>query len=318
MNAEGAIAPAGRVPARREDRAALAFVVLAMFVAVIGLVVAIGASQVHPLRFALAMAAPLLSLFVLLAAAFGLSRRRDWAVAVCTPMLAILVVAGVISFFVALLQARLEIPLGALVAWWAFRAAPEPRPVQPRAGLAGSLLVGGLLLFNVLPLLTPVALVPGGAFIVGASDLDHSMTVDCGPTAASAATGPEAIVVTYHWAWRRVELLAGGPDQATVSWFANGGAGSDGYVLVETEHEPGVTEANRMLDGAGGVVFAIDLATKRFAPGQVRVTLQRTLDTASEHGSIEMRARYVHGPTDIYNPTSAGLWDTRTDARCEW
>jgi hypothetical protein len=315
MNAEAAIAPAGRVPARREDRAVIAFVVLAMFVAVIGLVVATGASQVHPLRFALAMAAPLLSLCVLLLAAFGLSRRRDWAVAACTPMLAILVVAGVISFFVAVLQARLEIPVGALVAWWALRAAPEPRAERPRPGVAGSLLVGGLLLFNVLPLLTPVALIPGGVFIVGASDLDDSMTVDCGPT---AATGPETIVVTYRWAWRRVELLPAGTDQATVSWFANGGEGSDGYALIETEHEPGVTEANRMLEGEGGVVFAIDLTTKRFAPGQVRVTLQRTLGTASEHGSVEMRARYVHGPTDLYDPTSAGLWDTQTEARCEW
>ncbi|MEP6893658.1 MAG: hypothetical protein ABI927_07735, partial [Gaiellaceae bacterium] len=94
--------------------------------------------------------------------------------------------------------------------------------------------------------------------------------------------------------------------------------GSDGYALIETEMEPGITEANRMLDIEAGEVFAIDLDTKRFAPGQLRLTLQRSLDTSSEHGSIEMRGRYVHGPTDIYAPTSAGLWDAQTEARCEW
>jgi hypothetical protein len=315
LNAEGAIAPAGRVPARREDRAVIAFVLLTVFVAVITLLIATGVGQVHPLRFALAMAEPVLSVSVLLVAAFGLSRRRDWAVAACTPMLVILLVAGVISFFIALLQGRLDIPLGAVVAWWALRAAPEPRTERPHAGVGASLLVGAMLVFEVLPLLTPVALMPGGLLVVGASDLDDSMTLGCG---SASATGPESIVVTYRWAWRRAELLAGGIDQATVSWFGNGWAGSDVYVLVETELEPGVTEANRMLEGEGGVVFAIDLGTKRFAPGQVRLTLQRTLDTKSEHGSIEMRARYVHGPTDIYAPTSAGLWDTQTEARCEW
>lgn len=316
MDAELDVTPAARnPPTTREYRAVIAFLGLATFGAVIWLLVAVGARPVLPVVYLVTLAIPLLTILVLVIEAWGLAGRRAWAVAACTPMLVILLVAGIVSFVVALLQARLDIPLGALLAWWALRAAPEPRPEPARGGLTSTLLLGGLLLFSIAPLLTPVILTPGGLFLAGRSDLDASMTLDCGPTSSA---GPETIVATYRWSWRRAELVAGGTDQIAVSWFANGWSGSDSYSLRGTELGPGLSEANRMIGGESGVVFAVDLATSRFEPGQARVTLQREVDLESPHGSIELRARYAHGPADIYDPVSATRWDANQDARCEW
>lgn len=316
MSVEVATEPTGRSRATREGRAAIAFLVLATFVAVIWAIVAIGARPVLPVLFLLTMVEPLILLVILVVAAWGLNSRRPWAVAACTPMLVILLVAGLVSFVVAVLQARLQIPLGAVVAWWALRAPPEPRPEPVRAGMVGSLLVAGLLLVSLLPLATPIALAPGGPLIVSGSDLDTSMTLDCGPTANA---GPETIIVTYRWSWRRAELVAGGTDQVVVSWFANGYAGPDSYTLTETDFgQPGLSEANRVLAGQAGVVVAVDMATNRFEPGRLGLTLHRELDLDSPHGSIELRARYAHGPTDIYDPASVSLWDRDGEARCEW
>lgn len=313
MNTDVEVAPTGRTPATREYRAVIAFLGLATFGAVIWLLVALGSRPVHPIVYLVTLAVPLLTILVLVVEAWGLSGRRAWAVAACTPMLVILLVAGIVSFVVALVQARLDIPLGTLLAWWALRAPPEPRPQPTRGGLAGVLLLGGLLLFSLAPLVIPVALTPGGLFIAGESDLDASMTVDCGPTTNAS---PESIVVTYRWSWRRAELVAGGTDQVVVSWFGSGEDGLYTYSLAGTELGPGLSEANRLLDGS--VVVAVDMATNRFQPGQLRLTLQRDVDLASPHGSIELRARYAHAPADIYDPASAGQWDLDKPARCTW
>jgi hypothetical protein len=315
MNAEVDVAATGRRPPTREDRAAIALMLLATFVAVIWLIVATGARPALPVLFLVAMVQPQMLLVLCVIAAWGLRQRRPWAVAACTPILVILLVAGLVSFVVALLQARLEIPLEAVLAWWALRAAPEARSEPRRAGAGAWLMVGGLLLVNLLPLLTPVALTPGGPLVVSESDLDASMTVDCGPTTNAS---PESIVVTYSWSWRRAELVAGGTDEVVVSWFGSGDAGSYTYSLAATELGQGLSEANRVLDPAASILVAVDMATNRFQPGQLRLTLERGVDLASPHGSIELRSRYAHAPADIYDPASAAQWHVDKPSRCTW
>jgi hypothetical protein len=116
--------------------------------------------------------------------------------------------------------------------------------------------------------------------------------------------------------------VAGGTDQITFSWSSDTDAGSEVYTLMATDlNQAGLAEANRVLDGGdggGGIVVALDLGSHRFEPGELGLTLQRGQAAVGTHGVVEVRARYVHGPADIYDPRSSGLWDHDTVARCSW
>lgn len=154
--------PTGEPPATdgpsREYRARIAFTIGGLFGLVVSLllfgnVLSILSSIPGLLLFVSAF----LSVFAMLAEAYGLGARRDWAVAVATPMLVILVIEGVIETLAALTHSTLHIPIGAILGVWALLA-PLRTPIDPAVGsrpwgTTGTLVLGALVFTALFPTL---------------------------------------------------------------------------------------------------------------------------------------------------------------------
>jgi hypothetical protein len=317
---EPTTAAGARLPPPRERRATTAFTLIALFNLVVLVFFAGAVPLVPTIARLVTFGGPILTAGVLLTAALGLATGRAWASSVATPMLQLLIVAGGLNFVVALLHGRLDIPIVAGLAIWALAA--RPAPATRRVPASGAVLLGAAVLAASWPLLSSVALQPGGPLIAAQSDLQFSATASggcSGPEVPSSGFAPATVDVTVSWAWSRADLVALGTDTVSIEWFTNRGDGLSGYTL-DTVHplEAGLIEANRFIGDSGAIVFAIDLAERGFESGIVTITMRRPNAVPATHGSLELHARYAHGPSDVYGLDPAAIWIVKDVTRCGW
>ncbi|NJD27933.1 MAG: hypothetical protein FIA92_06505 [Chloroflexi bacterium] len=130
----------------RESRAAIAFTAGGLFALVIWLVIATSGmvpASVAPL-FLLGLATPLVSLAV----GHGIGRRVGWVLGAMAPLLVVLIVTGAIETIAALGANRINVPLGLILAAWAFGGAPERSayPADARSALLVAVFVAAFAL----------------------------------------------------------------------------------------------------------------------------------------------------------------------------
>lgn len=311
--------PPGRGPSR-EYRASVTFTIASGAI-LIGLLLVSGAvlQTAPPIRGVLAIAGVLLGLVVMFGTVYGLAHGRGWAVGVATPMLLLLLVAGVIETVVALTRSSINIPIGSLLALWALRAPIRTRAGQsggsPAWGPAGALAFGGMLVSMGFPIVSPLLLQDGGPFIVAAGSFQPSLKLTCPGTPAAA---PTTATVTYDWRWSRAEPWAAGIDTITLAVYVDRTEESAGYTIDSTTRgSTGTWQSDLMIFDPQGVVFGVDLAQAGFAPGSVGFGLESSGEGASAHGSIDIQATYRHAPADTRGQSPA-IWQVVTQARCEW
>jgi hypothetical protein len=134
------------VPPTREYRGTVTFSVAAAF----GIVVLVLAGSHLPSGIGTTGNVVALGLIVGIVAdlieASGLSSGRDWARYAMTPMLWIILIAGVISFVLALAQSTIQIPIGTMLAIWALRAQPAAAmgPIPNSSGAGNALVLAAL------------------------------------------------------------------------------------------------------------------------------------------------------------------------------
>lgn len=312
--------PPGRGPSR-EYRASVTFMIGGAAILVVLLLLSGSLLQAAPpIRGVFALVGVLLGIVVMFGTAYGLSNGRGWAVAVATPILLLVVVAGVVETIVALTHSTINIPIGALLALWALRAPirtqADSSGGSPAWGLAGALAFGGMLLSAGWPVVSPLLLQAGGPFIVGAASLQPSLKLTCPGTPRSA---PTRASVTYDWRWSRAEPWAAGNDTITLAAYIDRAEDSAGYAIDwSTQGSAGTWQSDIMIFDPQGVVFGIDLARAGFTPGSVGFGLESSSEGASAHGSIDIQATYLHAPADTGGPDSPAVWQVITQARCEW
>ena len=131
----------------RESRATTTFVVSAVFALVILFIASAALGE-----FPLLLWTVLLMIGSLLATAVGLNGGAGWARAITTTMLQILLVTGVISSLLAIIQSRIEIPIGAILAIWALNS-PFATPLgeEDVAGGNGTAALAAMLIGSIAP-----------------------------------------------------------------------------------------------------------------------------------------------------------------------
>lgn len=298
----------------------VAFSIGGLFILAVLLLVGGQLSTSPPIGGVVAFAGAVLGLTAMLAAALGLAYGRPWAAAVATPMLVLLVIGGAIEFVVAFTRNSINIPIGALLALWALRA-PLRTPPDAETGtrpwrFAGAAVVVAMLLSTGWPLVTAVLLGTGGPFIVDESALAPSLGITCD---GEPGTPPTAVHIRYDWRWTRAELLASGIDTVTLAAFGLREDGDPAFALDETEHSSvGTWQSDVMIDEPTGIVFGIDLGQAGFEPGSVGIGLIPFSETPDAHGRVDIRAVYLHGPTDTSSANSTALWRVVTEGHCAW
>jgi len=318
----GAAPPApGRGPSR-EYRASVAFTIGGA--AILFVVLLVSGSILNPsppIRGVVLLAGVILGVAALLGTAYGLSRGSGWAVAAATPMLWVLVVAGITETVVAATHSTINIPIGALLAVWALRApvrsGSEAGRSSPALGVAGALALGAMLLSAGWPLVSPILLQSGGPFVVGADALQPTLTLNCDGV---PVTAPTAVSVEYDWRWLRSEPWAAGNDSITLAAYTTREADTGSFTIdADAPGSVGTWQSDFFILEPQGIVFGVDLAQAGFNPGSVGFGLIAPgVDYASPHGSIQLMATYLHAPADTNGPDSPAAWRVTTEARCEW
>jgi hypothetical protein len=312
--------PTGRPS--REYRATVAFTIGGLFALIVALLLFGNVLQVvPPIRGALVLGGALLGTVAMLAAAYGLASGRGWAIVVATPMLLLLVLAGVIEVVEALTHNTIDIPLGALLAVWALLA-PVRTPVDPTQGsrtwgVAGTLVLAAMVVSTAWPIVSPLLLQSGGPFVVAEDALQPSLFLTCN---GAPDAPPTSVTIRYDWRWSRTEPWAAGTDTITlVAYSSVEEDGSASYVLEgSTQGSAGTWQSDIMISEPQGVVFGIDLTQAGFEPGSVGIGLQPAGPLPSGPGSIDVQATYLHAPIDTSGPNAASAWRVRSQMSCEW
>ena len=303
MTSESAAIPEGSARRREpefERRAALALKAVAVFGAVVGIVLIANGSSPRPVP--LFLATVLAYCTTAWFAATGIDAGRTWALGAAPILLAAMLVTGVIDFLLAAQQNVLRIPLAAVVAIWAL-AAPRsaPRLVGRDRRVAGAV-VGLFTAASLVLTVGPVLAGPSGPFAAAESDLTLSIDVSCGP----AGTYPVTVPVTVRWSWTRGEPFPSGTDAVAIAWYSGAEDGTKELLTVQPDFQttPGVwsgggeassADAQRFVAAnGGGLMFGVDLAEQRYRPGSVSITLERSSPTVVEHGALDVRALYSH------------------------
>jgi hypothetical protein len=301
----------GRPGPTFEGRAAVTLRAMALLGGFVGIVMLGGGTRVPaPAQIVL----PAVFAFITLswAAAVWIDRGEPWAVHAAKPLLMALVTFGVIDVVLSLQRSTLQIPLGAVLAVWAFRApatsvAPPAWPARTKGLVAAFVALHGVITLG------PSVLGPGGPFAVSQSDIHVSLAVECGDPDKGV---PEAIPITFSWYWLRTEPFPSTSDNVAIAWDA---ASADQFYFDDVEASDNEliwsggsggdsqASADRLVMNFGaGVTFGVDLSTRGFQPGSASVTLRRQPD-AGAHGRVSIGATYAH----------AG-WEARTTHDCEW
>jgi hypothetical protein len=323
-----ASAPSPPVPPSpsRERRAATGFGWLGVFTGVVFAVVlgSGGRTSLDGLPTIVRLIPGLAGFAALVVGWYGVSRRRPWALAALVPCLWVLITGGLLAAVVALTRSTLLVPFDAVIGFWILGASAESpassggRSTSTRTRLAAVGLVGLFVGGAFGPYATDLLLTRGGPLLVGRSDLDDSLVIDCGPLDGAP---PEVIAVTYRWTWRRTELLPGGEDMLTVTWSDLADGGVSGYELAQTQGLPaGISEANRTIGpGEEAIVLSSDFGASQRDGGEVTIILERVIPDLPPDGLVQLSTRYVHEPSDPYDPASGGAWEVeRDEGSCAW
>ena len=286
-------------PGSFESRAQRVFIVLAAFIAIVGLVVLAGNGSTTTLLVRIGMALAVSSAVAIYGIeARGLAVLRPWAVAAAAPLLIVVILFDVFNVLAGFGQSRLNLPIATVLAVWAFRGrravAPTPRLGPGAIALVTAGLVVSLMTYTVAPVLGP-----GGVLDVHDDDLEQALTVDCGTGVAA----PETLAITYRWSWRRQAFLASGDDAIVIRWFVEGNP----YVR-SAEDVPApvglLPDTSGPMSGAlaqayasesrNSLAWSIDLADLGLDPGEVRLVLRRAPGSTPPSEPFTVDARYVH------------------------
>jgi hypothetical protein len=244
----------------------------------------------------------------------GLDQRRPWALAAARPMLAVLVATGLLSSLVALGESRLELPIAAVLAFWALLGVAIAR-VPPRDRRSNGMVVAFVAL-TVVTMGAHSVIGPGGVLDVRKADLVDSIDVECGDPASAP---PHALSIVYAWHWARTGLPASGLDSVVIAWSGADDVGASLYALAATPPTgsgvyaglsggPSSDLAMTFAQGyQGSWEWGIALDEQHLQPGRIEVELQRS--AAPPHaGSLTVTADYIH----------LGVWQRQVEATCTW
>ena len=308
----------GLAPGSLEARASIGLKILAVF-NIGGVVLAMfpGIGQVSTLFVLTFNVAGGVLAIVYLAVAFGLDRRRPWAVVAVRPLLVVVAVAGIYQIVAWFGDGRIRIPFDVAIAVWALLGRPDARPIagQARRGVAA---VGAAVGLSAVMVFGPQLFGWGGALDVHAPDLAAAVTVDCGdPTAGP----PQRITLVYDWSWRSAAVLPNGADIAVLGWTGDDPQGRPLYLIDKIPGStagvysglaafPSTDMATAIgNESEGSFRWAIELGEQRFAPGHIELQLVRPREAPAGPSSLKVTASYVH----------LGIW--RQDAAsvtCAW
>lgn len=319
-DAQDAVALASKPGPSREYRAAVTFTLGGLFILVAVFLLANVVSTTPPVRGVIAFFGVLLGMGALLASALGLANGQRWAVAVATPMLVILVVAGSIEVLVALTHSSIDVPFGALLALWALNVPLRTPPDTPtggrRWGPLGLLVVAAMLTSATWPIASPVLLASGGPFVVDEGALLPQLSIACN---GDPSAPPTSIDVSFDWAWARTEPWPSGSDTITLVAYTSPTEGLEGYALGTAQSPgPGISQSNIYLGNPIGIVFSVDLGQAGFRPGSIDVQFLRASDQPSVPGSVTIEATYLHGPADAEGSPSLAVWSFEQQLQCTW
>ena len=133
----------------REGRATLTFTITGIFILIVWALYGGLLLMDSPTFSTVYLIGPLIAAAALLAAAFGLHRRRPWAESVVTPMLFVLVISGIVTFVLTLVSGGLDIPIASILGVWALLAPSRAETGERTPG--GLVLLGALVLSAVWP-----------------------------------------------------------------------------------------------------------------------------------------------------------------------
>lgn len=310
--------PGARPRRTLEERGRLTLLLIAGFIGVIGIVVSAygtGTPQTTTglVRLGLVVTVALV-VVVYVIEARGLSALRPWAVAAIRPILLVEILLDLIDVAMGLGQGRLNVPVVTVLAIWALRGRPAVVPV-PRLDRRGAAMVVGTIVVAGAVIGVDPVLRPGGLLDVGQDSLTTSLSIDC----PGGRLPPGDLTVTYRWNWAHAALIADGDDAIVIRWSGQDENGQDPYVVKDmpvtsTGVYPGwsdemstglVQDLANEVPGASN--WGIELAEQGYAPGEVRVVLQRASSTPSD-GPVTVDATYIH----------EGVWRTvPTELSCQ-
>ena len=318
VQAIAAAPPATATTRSFESRSERVFVVIAAFVGIVGLVVLLGSgsSVTAPVWIGLALTV-VFTVAIYGIEARGLAGGRPWAIAAALPLLWILILSDLYNLLSGLGQSRFNIPVGTILGIWALRGPRTITPV-PRLGAAGLALVAADLAVSLATYTVPPILGPGGYLDAARSDIRQELLIDC----RAGEPAPETLTITYRWSWTRDALLRSGDDAIVVRWFGGGADGDAYWHSFEDPPEPvpgvdadtlGELSGPLAQEWAGGspnsATWAVDLAERGFAPGEVRLVLRRIEGSPPPPEPFTVDARYFH----------AGAWRSgQVFAQCDW
>jgi hypothetical protein len=175
---------ATRVPPEFERRASLALKAVAVFGAIVAIVLVANGNS--PLPAAMFLALVVTYGVTAWLAARAIDGRKRWGLGAAPMLLAVLLLFGVVDFFAAVQQNVLRIPLAGVVAVWALAA---PRSTPRLAGRDRRIAAGVVVLFAAASAaLTVGPLLASGPFAASESDLNLSLDVACGPVGTAPAS----------------------------------------------------------------------------------------------------------------------------------
>lgn len=319
----GSEAPAAPPGPTREYRGTVTFTLIALLSPVVLLLSVIADYTAPPIVRLAATIGSGATTAVLFGVGLGLSAGRPWARVAMTPLLLVLLIAGVITFVAALLRSAIEVPFGALFAIWALRA-PVAFPVAAAARhrAAGLAAVGVLVAATFWPAAASLVLQPGGPLVAARSDFEIATSLSgcIGEGGELPTAAPEAIDVTVTWQWLRGDAWPSGSDRLTVTWISMLGQGGGWYYYEGwPEFDSGITLED-LLAGRPryGAVFRIDLEKRRAEPGQVTFRIHRPEPRPTGLGEILVQVEYEHNPDAAGERYPQRTWMTHDQQRCEW
>ena len=300
-----------------EHRAALVLKILA-FVSAAGVVLALfppltPVSMLLTVAFNVAAAALAATYWL---AATGLDRRRTWAAAAARPLLVLIAVSGVYSAVVAFGEGKLRIPFEVALAGWALLGPADITPIArlERRSLA---LIGAVAALLLILAFGHRVFGWGGLLDVRETDLNGSISVDCGPPGAGP---PPTLTITYDWSWSRSIPFASGVDIVVVGWTGSDAAGRPLYIVGRIpESTPGL-QAGREgypsgpmaeavgAESQGRYRWAVQLDAQQHEPARIQLHLRLVREAPPENATLVVKATYVH----------LGLWREDVSLTCSW
>ena len=306
------------VPDSLEARASIALKALAAVNAA-GVVLAqfpppLPQSQLQALTFnAAAIALAVLEF----AAARALDRSRPWAVGIVRPLMVVLMVAGAGATLVGVREGVLRLPFEVVFAIWVLLGSRDVT-LAGHADRRGGLLIGTLVVLIASMLVSEPVFGWGGLLDVRQSDLQASITADCGSADASP---PTTITVTYDWSWTQKSPLPSGLDIIVLGWNGTDGAGRQLYYfrtapptgtgVYSGRHDyPSLEMATQVAQGSAGTwMWGVELGEQGMQAGQIQLVMRRANDAPPQPGPLVITGTYVH----------LGLWHSSpVRVTCSW